>query len=410
MEVNLLNLRNSINKAFLKVRPDRSRIEAFKKNISGLLDQIKESESEEFHKNIISEFLKSTYYSPGHYINTKGRADLVIHNGKDTNTPVGVLFEVKKPGNKADMPAITGINTKAFHELILYFMRERIRGKNLEVKNLIITNIFEWFIFSSNDFEKIFASDKTFLKQFTDFEDRGLSGTNTDFFYNEVAAPFVDSIASQISVTYFDLRDFETIIRNTDPGDDNKLVPLYKIFSPEHLLKLPFANDSNNLDKAFYNELLHIIGLEETKAGSKKLIGRKKTEKRNQGSLVENAVTILKYEDCLNQLPGRTGFGKDDDEQIFNVALELVITWINRILFLKLLEGQLVRYNGGDNSFRFLNTDKVHDYDELNRLFFRVLAVKEDERDEIIKEKFAGIPRHHKNTFQHILRRCPSVL
>jgi len=165
MEVNLLNLRNSINKAFLKVRLNRTSIETFKKNISGLLDQIKESESEEFHKNIISEFLKNTYYSPGHYINTKGRADLVIHNGKDTNTQVGVLFEIKKPSNRQDMPSTTGLNTKAFHELILYFMRERIKGKNVEIKNLIITNVFEWFIFNSNDFERIFAC--ALLSKFT---------------------------------------------------------------------------------------------------------------------------------------------------------------------------------------------------------------------------------------------------
>jgi adenine-specific DNA-methyltransferase len=51
MEVNLLNLRNSINKAFLKVRPNRTCIETFKNNIYGLLDQIQESEYEEFHKN-----------------------------------------------------------------------------------------------------------------------------------------------------------------------------------------------------------------------------------------------------------------------------------------------------------------------------------------------------------------------
>src|SRR4030065_1182698 len=116
MEINLLNLRNSINKAFLKVKPNRTQIETFKKNIATLFNQIKESESEEFHKNIISEFLKNTYYSPNNYINTKGRSDLVIHTGKDTNTPVGVLFEIKKPGNKSDMSSATGINTKAFHE------------------------------------------------------------------------------------------------------------------------------------------------------------------------------------------------------------------------------------------------------------------------------------------------------
>ena len=400
MEVNLLSLRKSINKAYLKVKPERSQIETFKKNIISLYDKINESESEEFHKNIISEFLKNTYYSPSHYINTKGRADLVIHNGKDTTTPVGVIFETKKPGNKPEMPTMTNLNTRAFHELILYFMRERIKDNNLEVKNLIITNIFEWFIFNANDFERLFASDKNLIKQFTDFEERRLSGLNTDFFYKNIAEPFVENIESQISVTHFDIRDFETIIKNNDKQDDNKLIALYKIFSPEHLLKLPFANDSNNLDKTFYNELLHIIGLEETKEGSKKLIGRKKTEKRNQASLIENVITILKSEDCLSQLPKRSDFGKDSEEQLFNVALELAITWINRILFLKLLEGQLVRYNNGDKAFRFLNTERVHDYDELNKLFFQVLAVKDGDRNDKIKEKFGNIPYLNSSLFE----------
>jgi adenine-specific DNA-methyltransferase len=79
-------------------------------------------------------------------------------------------------------------------------------------------------------------------------------------------------LESPISITHFNIRDFETIIKNADREDDNKLISLYKIFSPEHLVKLPFANDSNNLDKTFYNELLHIIGLEETKGGFKKIM------------------------------------------------------------------------------------------------------------------------------------------
>ncbi|MFA5819079.1 MAG: class I SAM-dependent DNA methyltransferase, partial [Bacteroidales bacterium] len=202
MEINILNLRNSINKAYLKVKPNRTQIETFKKNITNLFDQIKESESEEFHKNIISEFLKNTYYSPDHYINTKGRADLVIHNGKDTNTPVGVLFETKKPGNKPEMPTCENINTKAFHELILYYLRERISNKNIEVKHLVITNIFEWFIFNASDFEKLFANDKSIVKQFTDFEEGRLPGTNTDFFYKNIAEPFCNKLESSISVTH----------------------------------------------------------------------------------------------------------------------------------------------------------------------------------------------------------------
>jgi hypothetical protein len=60
-----------------------------------------------------------------------------------------------------------------------------------------------------------------------------------------------------------------------DTPDDNKLVALFKLFAPENLLKLPFVNYSNSLDKGFYAELMHIIGLQETKQGSKKLLVEK---------------------------------------------------------------------------------------------------------------------------------------
>jgi hypothetical protein len=62
--------------------------------------------------------------------------------------------------------------------------------------------------------------------------------------------------------------------------------------SPSHLLKLPF-NDSNTLDKSFYNELLHIIGLTETKDGGKRLIERNKENQRNSGSLMEDTIIQL---------------------------------------------------------------------------------------------------------------------
>ena len=89
------------------------------------------------------------------------------------------------------MPSYGNINTKAFYELILYYLRERITNKNLVIKHLVITNIFEWYIFNSVDSESIFANNKGLVKQFTDFEEERLSGTNTDFFYKNIAEPFI---------------------------------------------------------------------------------------------------------------------------------------------------------------------------------------------------------------------------
>lgn len=400
MELKELKPRVALNKAFLKVKPNRSEIEVFKTNLIQLLDRTNDTESEEFHKNLVIDFLKKTYFEPNHFINTKGRNDLVIHNGNDAKSTVGVIIEAKKPTNKAEMISSKKLNVKAFQELVLYFLRERITHKNLEIKHLAATNINEWFIFESSLFEKLFAQNKAFVKQFEDFEAGRLSGKTTDFFYKDVAEPFIASIKSEIEFTYFDIREFEKPLRNVDDKDDNKLIALFKLLSPQHLLKLPFANDSNSLDKRFYGELLHIIGLEEKKEGGKKVIQRKVKGEQNTGSLLENAIIQLDSLDKIGQLNNPSHFGDNYEDRLFNVGLELVITWVNRILFLKLLEAQLISYHKGDKSYAFLNIQKLHDYDDLNGLFFQVLAKKYDERNQDVKQAFEKVPYLNSSLFE----------
>ncbi len=320
MTVVALPPRKSLNKAYLKLKPTRGEMERFKTGLTTLLDNINEAESEEHHKNLVITFLKGTGFAPKFFINTKGRTDLVIHAGIDAKSAARVLIEVKKPSNKTEMITPENLNAKAFHELILYYLRERITGKNLGIKHIIVTNIYEWYISDATLFEKLFAQDKELVKKFKDFEEGRLSGTGTEFFYKEIAAPLLaDKRASgqadessvhspqyaipknhspltahhsPFSFTHFNLRNYEKPLRNTNRTDDTKLIALLKVLSPEHLLKLPFANDSNTLDRGFYAELLHIIGLAETKQGSKKVIGRKgnsKFEIRNTRRGTRNA-------------------------------------------------------------------------------------------------------------------------
>ncbi len=411
MELKELKPRKALNKAFLKVKPNRSDIETFKANLIQLLDRTNDTESEEFHKNLIIDFLKKTYYEPNHFINTKGRNDLVIHNGNSAKTSVGVIIEVKKPTNKTEMirsfsagesqsQKLASLNVKAFQELVLYYLRERITHKNLEIKHVVATNINEWFIFDATLFERIFAQNKNLVKQFTDFEGGRLADTKTDFFYKQIAEPFIAAINTDIEFTYFHIRDYQKPIRNADKKDDHSLIALYKILSPEHLLKLPFTNDSNSLDKRFYTELLHIIGLTEIKSGSKKLIGRNKDGERHSGTLLEDSIIQLDSLDKLNRLKNLHHFGSTTEEQLFNVALELSITWINRILFLKLLEAQLITYSKGDTSFSFLNVDTIKNYDDLNSLFFQVLARKHEERNEDVKKIFEKVPYLNSSLFE----------
>lgn len=395
MKLTIYNPKQALNKAYLKEKVSRENIELFKKNLITLIGKIDENESEEHLKNVISDFLKDTWYKETNEINTKDRQDLVIHTGKTTKEPVGVILEVKKPSNKTEMMSEAKPNAKAMHELILYYLRERTAHNNIDIKYLIATNIYEWFIIDEVWFEKnVFRNTK--LKK--DFETWRLSGNDTKFFYENIAKPFLETITEKIECTYFDIRKFVDVISNDDKKDDNKLIALYKILSPVHLLKQPFANDSNSLDTKFYSELLHIIGLEEVKDGGKKLIKRK--EKPDVASILENAIMKLEDKDCLRNISNLSSYGSDRNEQLFNVALELSITWINRVLFLKLLEAQLFKYHKGNNDYVFLNHKTIHDFDELGNLFFQVLAERQSKRREHLKEKFKRVPYLNSSLFE----------
>ena len=393
MKLNAITPNRSINKAYRKEKVGRSDIELFKKNLKEFLASINEKESEEHVKNNVTNFLYQTYYQGKNQINTKGRIDLAIYEEKK---PV-VIIEAKRP-NSTDMVSLKNLNAKAMHELMLYYLRERIEEGNTDIKFLVATNMYEWFVFDASVFDKLFYQNTSLTKEYIDWKSGRKPDSTTDFFYTTIAAKFLKDLKEEITFTWFDLRDIEKVVLNEDPKDDNKLIPLFKILSPAHLLKQPFANDSNSLDTKFYSELLHIIGLEEKKDGGKKLIQRK--EKQDPGSLLENAINILVAEDRLHKLPrGGADFGETKDERLFNIALELCITWINRILFLKLLEGQLQNYHGADKRYRFLDFKTIPNYDELNKLFFQVLARKHNERPGTIREKFAFVPYLNSSLF-----------
>ncbi len=384
-----------LNKAFLKQRPLRSEIETFKANLKTLLAKVEAKESEENKKNHVRDFLLDTYYKGRNEVNTKDRKDLVIHLDKTNESKVGVIIEAKTP-ESPDMMRKNRLNTKAFHELVLYYFDERHTKNNAELKNLVVTNIYEWFIFDANVFDKQIYRNTQIKKLYeTKINDK----KDNPFFYEELRK-ILEILDEEILCSHFDLKDYRTFLENEDLEDDKNLIELYKILSSFHLLKEPFAEDSNALNKPFYDELLHIIGLEEVKVKSKSIIRRKEPGNRNQGSLLENTITILETEDILYKVKDVSNYGETSEDRYFNVALELCLTWINRILFLKLLESQLVNYHKGNREFRFLNIKTIPDFDELYRLFHQVLAKQNNERISTIKEKYKNVPYLNSSLFE----------
>ena len=388
-------------KAFLKQKPLRSEIDTFKSNLIVLLDKISvienqpKDESEEHLKNDLRDFLRDTYYKESNAINTKDKKDLVIHLNKTTDSEVGVIIEAKRPANTNEMVTAANPNKKALHELILYYLNERINENNNQLKQLIITNVHQWFIIDANYFDKHIYRNTQIKKL---YETKVNDKKDNPFFYEEIAK-IIAKIEVEIPCVYFDIKDYETILRNNDKKDDRELSALLKILSPQHLLKQVTPNDSNTLDAKFYKELLHIIGLEEAKENGKNII-RRKNENRNTASLIETTIEALETEDVLHRLPDQTTYGETKEERIFNVALELCITWINRILFLKLLEGQLINYHQSNKTYKFLDAQNINDYDELFNLFHKVLAVNIADRKEDLKAKYNKVPYLNSSLFE----------
>ena len=381
----LKEIKDILNKQLLRQKPTEAQFSAFTEALRNLKDSLTRSESEEHNKTYIRDFLRDAFYGETNLVNTAGDIDWAIYQTKDANSSIEVIIEAKSLNNQSEFPTrhnnVFNLNCKAMQELVLYFMRQRFERGNISLKHLIITNGYEWFIIDASEFEKYFADDKKFVKLYKEFDNNELLFSGTKDFYTEIAKPQIDKVKQNIDFAYRDIRTLKS---------DTAKLWFYRVLQPAHLLKAMKFTDSNKLNTAFYNELLHIIGLEEHKIDNKVIIERKPQGKRNAYSLLECTINELKVYDV------------NEEKEQFDIALNLVIAWINRILFLKLLESQLISFHGRSQAdkYRFLSIQNIKDYNELSDLFFKVLAVPTQQRDEQVKDRFCNIPYLNSSLFE----------
>ncbi len=374
------SIKDVLNKVYMRQKPKTEdfnrfceKLEILRKNISQGIDS---NESEEHIKNHIINFLNDSFYKETNLVNTKDRIDCAIYETHDSSSPIQVLIEVKRPSNDNEFPTLKNLNSKAMQETLLYFLREREQG-NVGLKHIVITNGYEWYVFDAADYEKYFASNKELIGRYKEFDvNQTLVSEKTSFFYNKIATSAIDKVKNDFPYVYFNINNLST----------EQQIQVFKLLSPEHLLKKFVCNDSNELNVSFYNELLYILGLEEYEEGNKKIIRRLEKNRQN-ASFIENAINMIEDEE-------------PNKNKHFDIALSLTITWINRILFLKLLETQLVNYHKGDHEYCFLNNEKIKGFDDLHQLFFKVLAVPMNDRKPDVAEKYRNVPYLNSSLFE----------
>ena len=176
-----------------------------------------------------------------------------------------VIIEAKA-FNTSTMITQNDINKKALYEAILYFMREREKGNN-RLYHIIITDFYRWFIFDAKDFDKLFWQNNEIRKVFESVKDPSVLGDRTEDFYSMVSeqiSEIKENLMDDkvIEAAFFDLRD---------KRKQKETIALYELLSKETLFKAFNPNDANTLNRAFYSELLYLLGLEEQSSKGKNL-------------------------------------------------------------------------------------------------------------------------------------------
>ncbi|MFP6252340.1 Eco57I restriction-modification methylase domain-containing protein [Helicobacter pylori] len=323
--------------------PKKETIENFEKEINSLLENAKRQDGEEFQKNEINSFLKNTY---DYKCNTDKKVDSAIY----ADEKACVLIEVKALNNKNEFPKDRKSPlSKAFCQMVFYFLKE-IENNN-SLKHTIICNAHEFFLFDCRDFCALFQNDKKIKKLHKDCAKKEGTDPSTKRFYSDLEEYLKKDFKGELPYTHFNLSSY----------DPKELPLIYQVLSHEVLLKQRKTLDANTLNKDFYEELLYILGLEEQNEKGKILIKQSRTKNSISDALKEQYKNL-------------------DDEEV----MALLIAWNNRILFLRLLESLLISFNHFENPF--LTTKNFENFNDLNTLFFEVLAKKNSERLEEIKE------------------------
>lgn len=331
-----------------------------------------QSENEDYLvANALSPFLTMLNFKTHIKTKQKGKSEIDLSMSKDEfSKDLEVLIEAKKPNSK-EFITHTKVNSKALHETILYYFRNR--EYSFSLKFIIITDFYKFYIFKISEFEELFYKNPSFKKLFEEFcNPNSLFKGNTEEFYKEVAK-LIENSKENLKGFLIDL----TFLKDKQKSNFKKLASIFKTFHRDFLLSEFNPNDANSLNNAFYKELLYILGLYESKQNSKLIITKSEESKEEQGTFYTAINSKLK-------------------EENFETILKLLILWLNRILFLKLIESNLVRFND-DKNLKFLNFKKIPDFDKLSELFFEVLAKEKSTRK---KSEFAYLPYLNSSLFE----------
>ena len=357
LEFESLSLKDFLN-AFYKEYADfqaenkqefKDKLESYKQNY----EQNKNQNEPAIVANALAPLFESLGFQTKFAHKHKGNSEIDLALLKDSN--VEILIEAKKPDNTAEMFKANKPNCKALHECILYYLRERENGlnRNTNIQFIIITDFYQFYLFEAGEFKRYFYDNSKIKKLYKDLESPQNSNIKTqEDFYKELKPILEEYFVENREGDLFNiaLKGLHFDLRN-----DKHLSIAHKILNRDFLHR-EYKRDPNALNPRFYKELLHILGLKEFDKGGKITIELDSTQ----------SVSFAKH--IASKLESQN---KPSD---FEAVMSHILIWLNRVLFLKLIEANLLHFNDFNKDLRFLSGTKITSFKHLSHLFFEVLA------------------------------------
>lgn len=379
MRLSVRKATQALNKAYARQSISHESIEQFRQALIRLFARTDEDEPERHQQQILTDFLTETFYQ-GDAWTVEGReqSGLTIRSATEPPTRPGVLITVRKVFAGEMMTTLKN-NVKSLHELILRYFEVKERDDDAVIHHLVITDVYNWFVFDESAFQRAFY-DNARLRRLHQLKIQ--QGKSDPFFYAE-AARILREMDDEVPVTCLNLREVAAMAKTGEGDALRPLIPVYKLFSPEHLLRQPFAHNANMLQESFVAELLHIVGIETvtTKAGNR--FDRLPHDRRLPGTLLEQTITGLLQP---------AGEGQPAEKVVVDTALGLCLTWLARLLLLKTAEAQAIGQAPNGRREPFLTPRHIRSFGELNELFLSVVATPETKRSANVLNRFGPVP------------------
>ena len=377
---------------FYKTPISEAEFIAFKKHLNSYKTKLKQNkaQNEDFLvANVLAPLFENLGLKTQIKYKQKGKSEIDLALSKENE--INVIIEAKKWDSK-DRFSVENPSAKALLEAMLYYFRAR-EDNNTSIKAIILTDFYEMYVFSAHFFEEEFYKHRDLASLYANFTaSNSLFNGNTEEFYNQ-AKKILDSSDMVLQYLHIDTSIDSSFL---------DLKPVFKALSRDFLLGEFNPNDANVLNEKFYKELLYIVGLSEVKQNGKVLIKPNSSKHSNKQGNLYNAI--------LDKLP--------QDLRDFDNAMRFIVLWLNRVLFLKLIEANLVRFNQTNQEnndtqsntnakdLKFLNLSKIPNFKSLSMLFFEILAKEPNKRN--LNSTLSFLPYLNSSLFEK--HKCEELL